>query len=111
MVYYPIHPLVLIHSKLQLPSMIASQDLWYRASHDFKDLFLLFVCWKEKNNSRFPYCAYVIVPMPPMVIIEPNGSQDILTHDDVVRDIVVHGWDIIIRRFEGYNLAIERDFA
>jgi hypothetical protein len=49
--------------------------------------------------------------MAPVVRIEPNGSQALLTHDDAISDIQAHGWDIFIRKFEGYNLAVAQDFA
>jgi hypothetical protein len=51
------------------------------------------------------------VPMAPVVRIEPNGSQSLLAHDDAIGDIVAHGWDIFIKRFEGYNLAVPQAFA
>jgi hypothetical protein len=37
--------------------------------------------------------------------------QALLAHDDVIGDIVAHGWDIFIRQFEGYNLAVAQAFA
>jgi hypothetical protein len=46
--------------------------------------------------------------MAPVVRIEPNGLQALLSHDDVVGDIVAHGWEIFIRRFEGYNLDVSQ---
>jgi hypothetical protein len=49
--------------------------------------------------------------MAPVVRIEPNGSQSILAHDDVIGDIVAHGWEFFIRQFEGYNLAVARFFS
>jgi hypothetical protein len=49
--------------------------------------------------------------MAPVVRIEPNGSQALLAHGDAIGDIVAHGWDIFIRKFEGYNLAVAQDFA
>jgi hypothetical protein len=49
--------------------------------------------------------------MDPMVLIEPNGSQDLLSHDNTINDLRAHSWDIFIRKFEGYNLAVAQDFA
>jgi hypothetical protein len=46
-----------------------------------------------------------------VVRIEPNGSQALLSHDDVIGDIVAHGWDIFIKWFEGYNLVVAQDFT
>jgi hypothetical protein len=33
--------------------------------------------------------------MEPMVRIEPNGCQDLLSHDDAIDDLKAHGWDVI----------------
>jgi hypothetical protein len=88
MVYYPTHPLVLTHSKLKLSVMVASLALRYRASLDFANLLKMFVCWIKQPTSQCPCYVYVIVPMAPMVRIEPNGLQALLSHDDVVGDIV-----------------------
>jgi len=46
-----------------------------------------------------------------MVRIEPNGSQSLLSHDDVVDDILVYGWDGFIRWFEGFDLVVAQDFT
>ena len=48
--------------------------------------------------------------MAPVVRIEPNGSQALLSHDDAIDAIVAYGWDIFIRKFEGYNLAVAQEF-
>jgi hypothetical protein len=49
--------------------------------------------------------------MAPVVRIEPNGSQALLSHDDVMDDIVAYGWDGFIRWFEGFNLIVAQAFA
>jgi hypothetical protein len=91
--------------------MVASRTLRHRFPPDYADLFLLFVCGREKPTSHCPSCSYVIVSMAPMVRIEPNGSQALLSHDDALNNLVEYGWDSFIRRFEGYNLAVAHDFA
>jgi hypothetical protein len=111
MVHKPTHPLVFCHSKLKLPNMIASQVRRYRVVSIFIDLSLLFVYWKMKPPSHGIYCVYLIVTMAPMVRIEPNGSQALLTHDDAINDLQAHGWDIFIRKFKGYNLMVAQDFS
>jgi hypothetical protein len=91
--------------------MVSSRTLGHRFPPDYAYLFLLFVCWREKPTSRFPCCSYVIVSMAPVVRIEPNGSQSLLSYDDALNELVVYGWDSFIRRFEGYNLAVAQDFT
>jgi hypothetical protein len=49
--------------------------------------------------------------MAPVVRIDPNGLQALLSHDDAMDDIVAYGWDGFIRRFEGFNLAVAQVFA
>jgi hypothetical protein len=49
--------------------------------------------------------------MAPIFQIEMNGSQMLLFHDDAVRDLKGQGWDTFIKRFEGYNLHVAKEFA
>jgi hypothetical protein len=49
--------------------------------------------------------------MDPIVRIELNGSQALLSLDDVVEDLKGHGWDAFIKRFEGYNLRLAKEFT
>jgi hypothetical protein len=49
--------------------------------------------------------------MAPMVRIEPNVCQALHAQDDAIDDLMVHGWDIFLRKFEGYNLAVAHAFA
>jgi hypothetical protein len=49
--------------------------------------------------------------MAPIVRIEPNGLQALLSHDDVVDDLAVFGWVNFIHSFEGFNLEIAQDFS
>jgi hypothetical protein len=40
-----------------------------------------------------------------------NGFQALLSHDDAIDDLKAHGWDVFLRKFEGYNLAVVQAFA
>jgi hypothetical protein len=104
-------PLVFYLSKLNLSSMTVSKLHRYRAILVFTDLSLLLVYWKLKPPSRDIYCVYFTVTMAPVVRIEPNGCQALLAHDDAIDDLKAHGWDIFLRKFEGYNLAVAQAFA
>ena len=76
-----------------------------------KDLSLLLIFWKSKPTSCIIYCVYFTVAMAPVVRIKLNGFQSLLTHDDVIYDLKAHGWDIFLRKFEGYNLEVTLAFA
>jgi hypothetical protein len=49
--------------------------------------------------------------MAPVVRLEPNGCQALLSHDDAIEDLKSHGWDVFLKIFEGYNLQVAKDFA
>ena len=49
--------------------------------------------------------------MAPIVRVELNGSQDFLSHDDVVDDLVHFSWVKFIHSFEGFNLKFAHAFA
>jgi hypothetical protein len=83
----------------------------FRAILVCTDLSLLLVYWKPKPTSCDIYCVYLTVAMAPVVRIEPNGCQALLSHDDAIDDLKAHGWDIFLRKFEGYNLAVAQAFA
>ena len=75
------------------------------------DLSLLLVFWKLKPTSCIIYCVYFIVAMAPVIRIELNGFQALLSHDDAIEDLKAHGWDVFLRKFEGYNLSFAQAFA
>jgi hypothetical protein len=35
----------------------------------------------------------------------------LLFHDDVGEDLKSHGWEIFIKKFEGYNLLVAKEFS
>jgi hypothetical protein len=49
--------------------------------------------------------------MAPLVRIEMNGSQVLLSHDDAVKDLKGQVWDTFTKRFEGYNLCMDKEFT
>jgi len=65
------------------------------------NLFLLLLPSKPRATlSRLRYSP-VIFLTDPIVRIESNGSQALLSHDDAVEDLKGRGWDTFITRFEG----------
>jgi hypothetical protein len=97
--------------KAQIVFMVASQTLRYRfLSRLCRPL--TFVCVLERTTYlSLPLLFLCDSTHGAMVRIEPNGSQALLSHDDALGDLVAHGWDSFIRRFEGYNLAVAQAFA
>jgi len=57
------------------------------------------------------FTVCLIETMAPMVRIESNGSQALLTYNDAINDSQAHSWDIFIRKCEGYNPPVTKDFA
>jgi hypothetical protein len=104
-------PLVFCFSKLILSSMAVSKLRRFRVILVFTDLSLLLIYWKPKSPSCDIYCVYFTVAMAPVVRIEPNDCQALLAHDDAIDDLKAHGWDIFLRKFDGYNLAVTQAFA
>ena len=49
--------------------------------------------------------------MAPVVKSEPNGCQALLTFDAAYGDLEEFGWLPFIRKFDGYNLPVARQFA
>jgi hypothetical protein len=75
------------------------------------DFFLLRLPSKPRAILSLP-CYIPIIFLEALVVrIEPNGSQALLSHDDVVEDLKVQGWDAFIKRFEDYNLHVAKEFA
>jgi hypothetical protein len=48
--------------------------------------------------------------MEPIDRIELNGCQALLSHDDAIDNLKAHGWDVFLKKFEGYNLQIAKAF-
>jgi hypothetical protein len=57
----------------------------------------------------FPYHAFG--SMAPVVRVEPNGSQALLMFDNARQDLADSGWLTFVKRFEGFNLCVARQFA
>jgi hypothetical protein len=49
--------------------------------------------------------------MAPVVRIEPNDNQALLMFDNARKDLEDNGWLTFVQRFEGFNLAVARQFA
>jgi hypothetical protein len=49
--------------------------------------------------------------MAPVVRAEPNGCQALLTFDGAYNDLEEYGWLSFIRKFDGFNTSVARQFA
>jgi hypothetical protein len=49
--------------------------------------------------------------MAPVVRFEPNSSQTLLLYDDVSEDLKSQGWEMFIKKFQGYNLQVAQEFS
>jgi hypothetical protein len=49
--------------------------------------------------------------MAPVVRTEPNGCQALLMFDGAYSDLEEFGWLAFIRKFDGYNITVARQFA
>jgi hypothetical protein len=49
--------------------------------------------------------------MAPVVRAEPNGCQVLLTFDGAHSDLEEYGWLSFIRKFDGFNISVARQFA
>ena len=49
--------------------------------------------------------------MEPVVRAEPNGNQALLTFNGAYADLEEFGWISFIRKFDGFNISVARQFA
>ena len=49
--------------------------------------------------------------MAPVVRVEPNGIQTLLSYDNAREDLERNGWHIFIKKFQGFNLQVAQEFA
>jgi hypothetical protein len=49
--------------------------------------------------------------MAPVVRAEPNGCKALLTFDGAYSDLEEFGWLLFIRKFDGFNISVARQFA
>ena len=49
--------------------------------------------------------------MAPVVRIEPNGIQTLLSYDNARDDLERNDWRLFIEKFKGFNLRVSQEFA
>jgi hypothetical protein len=104
-------PLVFISPNSSFQVMTVPKLCNFHAITFRTDLSMLLVCWNMKPTPCDICCIFFTVAMDPVVRIEPNGCQALLSHDDAIEHLKAHGWDVFLKKFEGYKLLIAQDFA
>jgi hypothetical protein len=75
------------------------------------DLSLLPFSSKPIVTLNRPCYSLFELIMVIVVRVETNGSQALLLHDDVSEDLKNQGWDMFIKKFQGYNLQVAKEFT
>jgi hypothetical protein len=83
-----------------------SRCLSYRVTSENAELILHIGWFQTYTPLRYSYWYIVTKPMAPVVRIELNGSQALLSHDDAMDDLAVFGWVKFIQSFEVFNLKV-----
>ena len=76
-------------------------------------------CWARGYGSvsfsqTLPVCCVLITlpsNMAPVIRIEPNGIQNLLSYDDAREDLERNGWHVFIRKFQGFNIRVAQEFS
>jgi hypothetical protein len=91
--------------------VVFSRNRSYRASFNNAKLIVR-IGWFQKQAPLFYTCWYIVTKSMAFVVrIESNGSWALVSHDDVVDDLVFFGWVMFIQSFKGFNLEITQSFA
>jgi hypothetical protein len=91
--------------------MINPKLCYFHAITFRSNMSLLLIRWEPKPSPGDLFCILIIVVMAPIVRIEPNRCQALLSHDDAIDDLEAHVWDVFLEMFEGYNLSVSKSFA
>jgi hypothetical protein len=64
------------------------------------------------SNPTFDFCVdSLMLAMDPVVRIEPNGIQTLLSYDNARDDLERNEWCLFIENFEGFDLRVSQEFA
>ena len=104
--------------------------VWSRASRFFSHAWWLtplptvwtviaLFCWGSGlwlcgflSNPTCEFCVdSLLFTMAPMVRIELNGIQTLLSYDNAKDDLERNGWRLFIENFKGFNLRVAQEFA
>jgi hypothetical protein len=64
------------------------------------------------HTRKFHFAVFQFASvMAPVVRIEPNGSQTLLTYDSVTERLTQVQWLPFIQSFRGFNLYVAKEFS
>jgi hypothetical protein len=64
------------------------------------------------SNPTSDFCVdSLLLSMAPVVRIDPNGIQTLLSFDNARDDLERNSWGVFIEKFEGFNLRVAHEFA
>jgi hypothetical protein len=72
------------------------------------ELFLFLTQFEPKTIQSNLCRIRVTFVMALVVRLDMNGCQALLSHDDAIEDLKSHGWDVFLKKFEGYNLQVAK---
>jgi hypothetical protein len=87
-------------------AMITHRLCYDQSSTIHEDLFLFLLPFKPKTILNYPCYSLVAFVMAPVIFLETNGGQDLLSHDDVIEDMKIQGWGIFLKNFDRFNLQV-----
>jgi hypothetical protein len=74
-------------------------------TRDYGSMFFL-------SNPTSDFCVdSLLLAMAPVVRIEPNGIQTLLSFDNAKDDLERNDWRLFIEKFDGFNLRVAEEFA
>jgi hypothetical protein len=68
-------------------------------------------CFPLDENCFFVFWFTPVKSMAPIVRIEPNGLQTLLSHDDAMGRLSQVDWLGFIQSFDGFNLEVAKEFS
>jgi hypothetical protein len=63
------------------------------------------------NPTSKSHVDSLLIAMAPMVRIEPNDIQTLLSFDNARDDLERNGWHVFVEKFEGFNLKVSQEFT
>jgi hypothetical protein len=63
------------------------------------------------NPTSYSRVGYFLLAMAPVVRIETNGIQTLLSFDNARDDLERNDWRVFIEKFEGFNLRVAQEFT
>jgi hypothetical protein len=89
----------------------SSRDCSFWATFDYAKHIICFGLARTQTPPFSTFWYIVINLMAHVVRIDLNGSQNLLSHDDVVDDLVIFRWVKFVQSFEVFNMEVAQYFS